>query len=1770
MNDGAAVACCAGRLVVCKSAGEGPLAGTLAGAYACSGRQSMTRANGRRLAAVRLAILTAPILLHGSGVAFGQVRAFPEAGGFGAFATGGRGGTVYHVTNLNDSGAGSFRDAVSTAGRIVVFDVGGWIELASPVSVQDNITIAGQTAPGEGIGLKNYGISFSNADNVIARHLRVRQGPYVDSVGRDAVGATNASNVIFDHMSVSWGRDENFSITSSSNITIQNSIIAEGLLNHSMGGLIEWNDGISIHHSLYISNNDRNPKTKGILDFVNNVVFDWGSFAYVAGDSAGLSYGNVVNNYFIAGPSSSELHDPISRGNRNYSMYLSGNYYDGNVNGALDGTPFTAADVDDDVTYVPERFDYPLIATDTATRAYEKVLNNVGASLSRDTVDARLVNGVLTQTGMLISDPADVGGWDTLSGGPAPLDTDQDGMPDAWEIARGLNPSDSNDRNNFNLFSYTRIEEYLNELGGAHAQKVWRADSGTWSTASTWTSPGLPTDDDNAFIRGNSGASGSATIDSANANAWDVRVGGDGAANLSVNSGGELRVVNTLSVGYEGLGSVDINGGDVTARHVVIGSFNIGGSVSVGSGGVLRTTMIARDGVGGGVTLSGGAIEALDDLQVGAPVSIVGTGTIDTAGHDAAITSVIASPAGAGRLIKSGDGTLTLTTTNTYSGGTTLAGGALSIATSANIGGVGSQIDFAGGTLRVTGTGLSNLDSHSVNWSSFNGGIDVDDAGHTITIGQTLFGSGTLTKRGAGTLELSSANNHGGTVAAGGVLSVLDDTALGAPAAPLGLAGGTLRFTTAGSSTVARATALTNVSTIDIAQAGGIINVSQPIGGTGALTKAGPGTLILGAANTYTGATTIAAGTLRITNSLALQNSTVNLTGGTLDLNGLAASVGGLAGSGSLDLHGTVLTIGGSNEDSTFAGNLSSSSGVASVEKVGTGTINLTGNNTYTGGTVLRNGALGITTDANIGGSTSTITFDGGLLRINETSLTSMGSHSVNWSSFNGGFDIDSSSNTFTVSQAISGSGSVAKRGAGRLVLSSTSNTYTGGTRLDGGSLQISSLSNIGGSTAAVTFSGGILRTSGTAITSLASNNVNWSTFNGGFDVSSSSATITLTNPIAGTGSMTKLGSGTLRMNVANTYTGDTNLNAGTLTVAHQDALAETNLVPGGGTLGITLTNFMNIGGLKGSGPLALGGFPVNVGGNDQDTTYSGVLSSTQTQGQFNKVGTGTLTLSGNSSYARPIVIQDGAIAVSSVALAGSNSSLGTGASASMLVLDGGKLVYTGSSTGTTDRLFTVTANGGTIEGAGTGKLVLNSTGSVVQSGTGDRTFTLMGVNADCEFKFALGDPSSGKTSLGKDEGGRWIMSGAAGTLTYSGDTIIDAGILILNGNARLPFGAGKGNLIINDGQFEMNGRDMSINGLYGAGNIQNRTSTRTLTLGNANANGDFRGVVSNTGGGGSTQLLNVTKVGTGTQIFSGFNTYGGVTDVQAGMLVMASRAAAGFSSIQVSGGVLRIDPGADEALELFKTVAIGGTTSMPAGTIDIASGGFVASKAAGNTLATLLDWQNAGMVQNTGKGLTSSWILTNPDYGLAVVDNSDLGLISFHGRDVTTDSLIVAPAQLGDANLDSTVDFADLLKLAQNYGASDGTWAVGDFTADRMVNIADLSLIEQQYGESAEDFATSWALARSLVPLYGDYNENGVVDTADYVVWRKGLGTTYTQSDYDAWRAQFGQTAGSGAAGYPLGASAASPSPNVPEPTSLLLLLLAAAGVCPRRPRIA
>ncbi len=367
---------------------------------------------------------------------------------------------MYHVTNLNDSGPGSLRDAVSAGPRIVVFDVGGYIELRSPLSVKSNITIAGQTAPGQGIATRGYQVSTSNATNVIIRYLRFRHGLTPDQ-NRDGVTINEGRDQIFDHVSVSWGRDENFSINNSTNITVQNSIISEGLDPHSCGGLVQ-SDGVTIHRSLYAHNKTRNPKVKGRNQFVNNVVYNWGSDAYIEGDSAGRSDANVVGNYFVKGPSTGSG-SPFTRGNLNFHLYAAGNYHDANKNGVLDGVPVTREELGN-VVVEPNPFPFPAIAAVSAADAYRTVLAQAGASLRRDAIDQRVMANVTAQSGAIITDPASVGGFGNLTGGTAPTDTDRDGMPDSWEQANGLNPGNAGDGDDLGPDGYSAVERYLNSL----------------------------------------------------------------------------------------------------------------------------------------------------------------------------------------------------------------------------------------------------------------------------------------------------------------------------------------------------------------------------------------------------------------------------------------------------------------------------------------------------------------------------------------------------------------------------------------------------------------------------------------------------------------------------------------------------------------------------------------------------------------------------------------------------------------------------------------------------------------------------------------------------------------------------------------------------------------------------------------------------------------------------------------------------------------------------------------------------------------------------------------------------------------------------------------------------------------------------------------------------------------------------------------------------------------------------------------------------------
>lgn len=312
------------------------------------------------------------------------------------------------------------------------------------------------------------GMSWSNADDSITRYIRIRMGRNGDS-GKDAMGIADGANMIFDHVSVSWGRDETFSINGEVyNVTIQNSIIAQGLETHSCGGLMQSDGGISLFRNLYIDNKTRNPKVKGVNDFQNNVIYNWGGGGgYIAGDSDGQSYVNVVNNYFVSGPDTSVT--AFTRGNENFHGYVSNNFYDANQNGALDGSALCeTTDCYSDMDIVTTAYDYPAPATLlTPEEAVSVVLNSTGCSFpSRDDVDALLVAQVESYgtDGALIDNENDVGGVGTVDSGTALTDTDGDGIPDEWESANGLDPNDASDAMAIAETGYANIEVYVNSL----------------------------------------------------------------------------------------------------------------------------------------------------------------------------------------------------------------------------------------------------------------------------------------------------------------------------------------------------------------------------------------------------------------------------------------------------------------------------------------------------------------------------------------------------------------------------------------------------------------------------------------------------------------------------------------------------------------------------------------------------------------------------------------------------------------------------------------------------------------------------------------------------------------------------------------------------------------------------------------------------------------------------------------------------------------------------------------------------------------------------------------------------------------------------------------------------------------------------------------------------------------------------------------------------------------------------------------------------------
>jgi pectate lyase len=414
----------------------------------------------------------------------GDLPAFPGAEGFGATTPGGRAGRILVVRTLDDDGRGSFREAVTAPGpRTVVFAVAGVITLRSPVVVTEPfLTIAGQSAPGDGICLRGDEFSIRTHD-VVVRYLRSRPG---DINGRevDAINVMGDSRrVVIDHASASWAVDEALSPSGAiADVTIQWSIIAEGL-NHSVhskgahgyGSLVRAVGGVSLHHNLWAHNGSRNPRLGDnygkppwpVFDVRNNVVYDYGDVASgMTGDHLSANY---VNNYIRPGPSSNVTRGPIVlTDTADVMYYVSGNVVDGRPELTADNTRMFDRSVIAGrtlVAMVASPFRAPDVATFDATVALERVLAAAGAARPvRDGVDARIVEDVRRRTGRIIDSQQDVGGWPTYRGGPLAADSDGDGMPDEWERAHRLNPRNPKDGATLSRSGYTNVEVYLESL----------------------------------------------------------------------------------------------------------------------------------------------------------------------------------------------------------------------------------------------------------------------------------------------------------------------------------------------------------------------------------------------------------------------------------------------------------------------------------------------------------------------------------------------------------------------------------------------------------------------------------------------------------------------------------------------------------------------------------------------------------------------------------------------------------------------------------------------------------------------------------------------------------------------------------------------------------------------------------------------------------------------------------------------------------------------------------------------------------------------------------------------------------------------------------------------------------------------------------------------------------------------------------------------------------------------------------------------------------
>ena len=839
------------------------------------------------------------------GVIATNVPAFPGALGFGSIVTGGRGKPVYHVTTLADSGAGSFRDAVSVSGRTIVFDVGGYITLNSAVSAKGNLTIAGQTAPGGGIGFRGGEISFAGQANVICRYIRVRPGSETASDTDDALSLYQAKNVILDHCSIEFAPWNNIDGVGDSshvitNITFQSCIIADptydasspppqgfGCHSESVGGTWSW------FYNVFVNGHNRNPLAKVNTVFVNNTLYNC-SAGYTTHTSTPFKH-DIVNNYFVGGPASGG-NFPWYQIDNNQSMYFTGNLSDQNLDGALNGSltsPLPGYQGGGTILSSPWSIWVTNSTVYGTASACRRVLSGAGV-FPRDELDNLIMNQVKTlgngttgtgggtrgPDGSLYLSQAQTGlgnnGYGTIASGVAPLDTDGDGMPDYWETAVGLDPNNANDSTNLTLSGYTQLEVYLNWLGEPHAvvQINTNLDIDLVQYASGFTNVGGVFSISNAVngavtllpdghtarympptnfigrasflfkVAGSDGTSMTNIIGlvvTGTAPPQDLVWRGDGFANTWD--------INTTTNWLNGTTpAVFHNGDSVTFDDTGSNSPNIN----------LATTLTASD------------------IQVNSTKDYTFSGT--------------GALAGSAALTNSGSGTLTIATTNSsYSGNAVVNGGTLALA-------AGSSLGSA--TLNLNGGGIFSLLSGS--GTVFFGGSVLVSAGQNATVASGQLGNGVSGSVSSG--DATSILNLSGGVSFSGTDSTEFDGFTGTINIP---SGSSLRFSANSSG-----------------NSYGSLNPAFIINGTLQPRNAG---------------------------------NTVQL--GQFSGSGTLAGPQSNAGTGD-----TLYVIGGNNAEANFSGTISSNTAVAGssvlVSKIGSGTLTLGGFSTYTGTTTVSAGTL--------------------------------------------------------------------------------------------------------------------------------------------------------------------------------------------------------------------------------------------------------------------------------------------------------------------------------------------------------------------------------------------------------------------------------------------------------------------------------------------------------------------------------------------------------------------------------------------------------------------------------------------------------------------------------------------------------------------------------------------------------------------------------------------------------------------------------------------